>query len=130
MIDNGASRRTALHEAAIDGTTEELAAALMACDINAVDVNGCTALWLAVSVKNVPAVRKLLESGADTEIADHYGNAPLWPATFRSRGDPTLVRLLLDYGADPDHCNLHGKSPRDLTTIIANYDLSQFFVDV
>jgi hypothetical protein len=31
------------------------------------------------------------------------------------------------YGADPDHTNNAGKSPRMLASTIANFDLSQFF---
>ena len=68
----------------------------------------------------------LLANGADIEVADRYGNTALWAALFRS-DDGATIRLLLHAGADPDHFNHAGRSPRTLADTVTNIDLKQYF---
>lgn len=120
-------RRTVLHEAATDGDADAVAAALASgAPIDAVDYRGLTALALSAINSNAVAAHLLLEAGANTEIADRYGNTPLWAAVFNARGDATIVRLLREAGADPDHVNEAGRTPRILTETIAGQEMLGF----
>lgn len=71
-------------------------------DVNAKAARGGTALLVACSRESHEApyskAKLLLEKGADVNAADEDGNSPLTRAC--SRGDPSLVKLLLDNGAD------------------------------
>lgn len=96
-------------------------------DINLQDNNGWTALHFAAQKQSLPAVKKLLELGANLELKDTYGNTPLFRAVFCSKGDGKIITLMLENGANPDSENEHGVSPRSLASTIANYDIEQFF---
>ena len=69
----------------------------------------------------------LLDAGAPVDPVDAWGNTPLFRAVFNAKGDPAIVRRLVSAGADPDHVNASGRSPRALAGMIANYDTSGFF---
>ncbi|KAH6975561.1 ankyrin repeat-containing domain protein [Ilyonectria destructans] len=56
------------------------------------------ALISAINHSNEQETRRLLESGADTEVIDDVGSTPLQLAALR--GSATIVRLLLDHKAD------------------------------
>ncbi|NKI91866.1 ankyrin repeat protein [Hymenobacter sp. 1B] len=91
------------------------------------DRNGWTALHVAVQGHAVDMAALLLAAGATVDVADAYGNTPLWRATFESRGRGEMLRLLLAHGANPDQPNASGVSPRQLPQTIANFDVKQFF---
>jgi uncharacterized protein len=125
---SGPAARTSLHEAAIDGGSSEVREAIEAGgDIDARDRDGNTALFLAATNHSVDALLTLLAAGADTEVENTHGNTPLWAATFFSRGDGTLIEALLAHGANADHLNHSGNTPRRLAKTVANYDLERFF---
>ncbi|MCJ1378245.1 hypothetical protein MMC17_001342 [Xylographa soralifera] len=78
-------------------------------DVNAVNQEGTTSLWLAISALNVEAVAKLLLWKADPNIADLHGNTPLkrlWLDHFKELAGThhchyqDICSLLLDAGAD------------------------------
>lgn len=120
--------RSELHDAAIDGDGDAVRRALAGgAPIDATDYRGMTALAMAATHNNSSAAAALLEAGASTEIPDRYGNTALWAAVFNSRGDATIVRLLRAAGADPDHVNAAGRTPRELAATIANYDTAFLF---
>lgn len=76
---------------------------------------GNTALHLACQQGWLDASRLLVEAGAPVDAIDAYGNTPLWRAVFAfPGGDPALIRLLLEAGADPDRKNYSDRSPRDM----------------
>ncbi|MBN2415237.1 ankyrin repeat domain-containing protein [bacterium] len=60
---------------------------------------GETALLSAIKHDNMPAVRFLLENGADPDKADWLGETPLMAAA--KLGRLGMMRLLVDKGADP-----------------------------
>ena len=77
------------------------------------DTQGRTALgWAAPYPFMVDGVRALLESGASVDALDDKGRTPLWHAV-ENMIEPS-VRLLVAAGADPDHPDAEGESPRAL----------------
>jgi ankyrin repeat protein len=96
-------------------------------DVDAQDNGGFAPLHFAAQDFRVAAAKSLLRKGAQVNLSDKYGNTPLWRAVFDSRGRGELIKLLLEFGADPLIKNKSGISPLDLANKIANYDLKQFF---
>jgi len=90
------------------------------------DRNGWTALHFAAQAYAVEMAALLILSGATVDLADNFGNTPLWRAVFESRGQGAMLHLLLTNGANPDQPNNSGISPRQLAETIANFDVKQF----
>lgn len=84
-------------------------------DVNAIDGWGRTALFYAVEANNVDVAVLLLKFGANPNIATSdrrvqgpttWRNSPhgsLWE--YQSYRDPTMTRILLEHGADPNYRN-------------------------
>jgi ankyrin repeat protein len=68
---------------------------------------GC--LLDAVRRGDVQEVARLLAAGADPNVKDLYGDAPLHIAAEQCRAD--LAELLLRHGADPNAKNVRGETP-------------------
>jgi hypothetical protein len=73
-----------------------------------VDENGQTLVHHAVKLKNVFMLKCLLETGADPNIQDNYGNMPLFYTKIHRDGE--TLKLLLKYGADPLVINKNGQT--------------------
>lgn len=87
-----------------------------------------TPLHIAIfyNLKNIS--NYLLELGAEVNVQDGNGNTPLSEAIFKYNGDDDfLIKLLLNYGADPEIKNYHGVSARELANTIADTDVAKFF---
>ena len=72
-------------------------------DPNAKDLGGQTAVYAAVSGRESGSwdcLRKLLEAGADPNVVDDAGDAPLLHALWSKSEVP--VKMLLEAGADPN----------------------------
>ena len=79
----------------------DLAAVATALD-NGADINeldGVTALYIAVEAGNIDLAKLLIDRGADVNLPVKFKRTPLYAAAFG--GFPDLVKLLLDSGADP-----------------------------
>jgi len=68
---------------------------------------GRTLLMLAVLNMNYPSVKTLLELGADPNLQDFgYGDSPLMAAVAlenpETGSDPGFLKILLEYGRDPN----------------------------
>src|SRR6266581_3809228 len=61
--------------------------------------DGTTPLHLAVLSNDLPAVQRLLQSGANPSAANRYGVTPLSLAA--ANGNAAIVEALLKAGADP-----------------------------
>lgn len=96
-------------------------------DLNHRDKMGWSALHYAVQNKFVSIIEKLINSIVNIEVKDDYGNTPLWRATFESKGDGEIIKILLDHGANPNNKNDSEISPKELAENIANYNVKQFF---
>lgn len=67
-------------------------------DLNNVDLDGYTALYLAVISNNLGLARKLLEVGADPNYQLFFGRTVLHTATLRH--NTAMSELLLEFNAD------------------------------
>ncbi|MBA3003519.1 MAG: ankyrin repeat domain-containing protein [Desulfurivibrio sp.] len=98
-----ATGKTILMQAAAQGFEEGVDHVLVKAGIDAVNSatdDGTTALHCAIAPGNPVIVARLLDFGADPNVADHDGRTPLWLATHRE--DVRIAALLLDYKADPN----------------------------
>ncbi|KAJ4165923.1 hypothetical protein LMH87_007526 [Akanthomyces muscarius] len=77
--------------------------------LNQVDLEGRTALSVAVKLSREEVVIYLLEAGANVEIADNLGRTPLHVAA--KEGNIAMVRLLLHAGADVNTACKDGDTP-------------------
>jgi len=107
---------TALHYAVAENNVDMVALLLEHdADVIVQDGDGKTALHYAIEYKLPGVAEMMLEKNPKVVgIADKFGNEPLWTAAFNAGGNYELVRLLLRYGADPDHRNNVNLSPRDI----------------
>jgi uncharacterized protein len=105
-----------LHQAAVAGRADEVARLLaQGADATAVDATLRTPLHAACQQGHLEAARVLVAAGARIDARDSFGNTPLWRAVFAFQGgEPELIRLLLEAGADPDSKNNSDRSPRDM----------------
>ena len=121
--------RTPLIHACIAGENKILDLFLDArADVNWADGTGSTALHFASQNRDCKMASKLLANGAMIEAEDNNGNSPLSNAVFYAQGDSRIINLLLDHGADPEHSNNFGMTPKSLADSIANYDYSHLFM--
>jgi len=68
--------------------------------VNLTDATGNTLVMLAAYHGHAAAVTALAARGADVDRVNDHGQSPLAGAVFK--GEPDVVRALLDAGADPD----------------------------
>ncbi|WP_152439511.1 MULTISPECIES: ankyrin repeat domain-containing protein [unclassified Marinobacter] len=111
--------RTPLIYASFSGNLEILQWLIhQGAQLDVQDRNGFCALHAASQNGHVKVLEVLLRSGANPNLTDAHGNGPLWTATIKSRGDDSVPSLLIHHGADPDHMNNAGKSPKDAMALI------------
>ena len=126
MTDQGG--RSELHYAALEGDIERVRQLLAeGSDPNEADLQGFAPLHFAAQSYKPRVVALLLESGAEVDHANGFGNSALGLAVFYSGGRAEVIERLLEAGADPDRANNAGISPRSLAGQIVNYDIEQFF---
>ena len=106
----------------VSGFSVELAGG---ADINAPGPEGMTPLHIAADRGNVEIARTLLDSGAEIDPINVWGNTPLWVAIMkqnRTCPDGSMIRLLLDGGADPTRTEQpEGNSPQVMVHRIAGF---------
>jgi ankyrin repeat protein len=119
------SGRVPLHYAALFGDlhrAQELVDG--GIDVRIDDHDGQTPLHYAAQGCSVAVAELLLANGARVDDEDMDGNTPLWCATLRTRGEGPIVRLLLGHGANPNHRNHEGRTPRELAKALGGVDLA------
>jgi uncharacterized protein len=78
-------------------------------DLETRDAKGYTALILSAYHGHDPAVRLLIEAGANPCAADQRGNTALMGALFK--GELAISRMLMKAACDPNHRNHAGQTP-------------------
>lgn len=113
-----------LHQAIVHGR-KEITTLLLAqgIDVNAADGTGATPLHFCGVYRRADLAQELIAHHADVNRLDKYGNGPLWAAVFNARGDCSVVRLLVEHGADPNHVNNAGRSPIDMAKRLSDIEL-------
>jgi hypothetical protein len=94
---------------------------------NAADSQGWTALHFTAPDHDIPIVRSLLAAGADADPVEVTGTTPPWQSVMRSRRDPSVIRDLVQRGADALRKNRSGVSPIDLARSIRYQDAVDLF---
>ena len=87
-------------------------------NVNIQDRGGYSALHFAAQERLVAIGKLLLEYNADLELRDKYGNTPLWTALMNSRQYLSIVKLLLDKGANLHNINGVGRTPKQMIDAI------------
>ena len=80
-------------------------------DINEVVELGETPLHVSAAATYIPAVRLLLERGADVDPRDINGSTPLARYMHTPDPDPDVVALFLGYGSDVNAKDNNGRTP-------------------
>lgn len=95
-----------IHRAVMDNDAAMFDAELTdGTDINTPGPEDMTPLHIAADRGNVEFAKALLDAGASVDSINVWGNTPLWMAVMkqsRTCPDGSMVRLLLDHGADPN----------------------------
>ena len=110
-----AQGRSALHQAALAGHTDIIAALLAAgADVHARDAVGRTPWLDAARGGSLAAVNALAEAGALTSVVDAQQRNALMLACTAESLPAALVRRLLELGVDPAQADLEGRRAVDL----------------
>lgn len=104
-----------MHAILVESCSEDIVSALIraGADVNAKD-NGqqWTPLAFAARDGKLRICELLLESGAEIDSIDLFGNTPLWRAVFGSKHE--VVNFLVQQGANLDRPNRRGVTPRSI----------------
>jgi len=129
----------AMHQAAAEGLPELLAETLQHAHPDALGGSYVTALMRAVDRRRTECARMMLEHGANPDIG-YQGPYWLWvSACSTGRGtpmhtavlnsDPAMLRLLVQYGADPDIRDAKDETPLHLTAHVEDESLFKQLLD-
>ena len=92
-----------------------------ACDINAIDKDGNTALMFAIQSQNFALVKQMIANGADVNRSNSVGYCPLVVAVM---GEMTaVVALLIENGAVVDESNVWIKKSIDFANNQGFYEI-------
>ena len=83
-------------------------------DVNVVESDGDTALWIATTESSLEVMKELLSKGANPNVQARGGDTPLHLAA--SNGLPDRAELLLQYGATTTIRNTQGQTPLEIVT--------------
>ena len=97
-----------LIEAARRGDLPSVRLLLAKSDVNATDVNGSTALHVAVEGNGIEIAQLLIAAGANTKAISRYGVAPLLLAA--TKGNARMIEQLLEAGADANTSSPEGQT--------------------
>ena len=94
-------------------------------DLNQKNSSGYTPLMLAVYNGQSDFCEALLRLGACVESVDNMKNSVLMAASFK--GNLEIIKLLLDYGANPLQKNLSSMNAYDWAKMFGRNEVSKFY---
>jgi ankyrin repeat protein len=104
-----AASRSDVADAVMNGNRAALQALLQQkADVNAVQIDGATALHWAVYRDEVDVARLLIKAGAKVDAANREGITPLYMASLYGNGE--MLKTLLSAGADAKQKGPHGET--------------------
>ena len=86
-------------------------------DLNALNADGCNALWLACYNGSHELIERLIAAGINIDQQNGNGASALMYVSSNSK--PDLVKLLLEKGANPNLRNFDDSSALDLAASLA-----------
>ena len=90
---------------------------LFGAEPNYAEPFGWSALLVAAKLGNLPAVRMLIEAGADPNLQTTEVVGLMTPLMYAARnGSPELIRYLIDAGADTSTRNWQGQTAVDIAS--------------
>lgn len=117
-----------LYEIVLNNDIDEVKQVISDCDVNEQEEEtGYTALHYCAQNRYIDIAKVLIDSGANVDIKDVYGNTPLFKAVFFSKGKTEMIQLLIEAGANPDTKNNSGVSPKELAESIGSFDVTECF---
>jgi len=123
--------RTPLMHAALAEDADPAVVTLLierGADVNAVDdQRGWSALQFAAQSQKASVVRALLDAGAEVDQADTDRNTPLWNSTMTAGRDLSVIRELVQHGANPKRQNRYGVSASSLARSVGRDDIEAVF---
>jgi uncharacterized protein len=124
--------RNELLNQVINNDLKKVEELLKSCsDVNIQDDNGWTSLHFAFQNYSKEMVELLLGNKVNPNLQDFNGNTAMSIALFNCKGKNNgIIKLLLDYNADPYIKNNYGVSAIDLAQQVTNFDLKVFFPDI
>lgn len=121
--------RTALINAVIENQTDFIYWLVEnRANVNIQDRIGYSVLHYTAQNIHVELTKYLLDNGTDPNLQDIHGNTALWTAIFNAKlsaDKQGVVNLLLEFGANPDLINKHGKTPRNMYQRLHNEDIPE-----
>lgn len=99
-------------------------------DPNNMDVTGRTPLLHAVDSHNIPCLRIILEAGGHpnpTMPTGIFRSSPLTAAGFA--GMPEMLKMLLDFEANPNACNPEGLTALHSVARTQNVDCARLLLE-
>jgi ankyrin repeat protein len=97
-------------------------------DVNATDNDQkWTALHFAARDQKEDHVRVLLDAGASVDAVDVFGNTPLWRASSEQSPKLSVLKALVDHGANPFRKSNYGVAPIDIAHQKQRADIAELF---
>jgi len=96
-------------------------------DVNKPEVDGSTPLQWAVYEGDVAEVERLINAGADVDLANNYGVTPMQLAS--EVGNAPILKLLLEAGADADSPTADGQTALLAVARTGNLAAAQILLD-
>ena len=88
-------------------------------DLNALNADGCNALWLACYNGSHELIERLIAAGVNIDQQNGNGNGTSALMYVSSNSKPDLVKLLLEKGANRNLRNFDDSSALDLAASLA-----------
>ena len=127
FISNFALAQQNIFDVARFGTVDEVKQ-LMAINtdtINSIEHSGYSPLVLACYRGSDDVAKFLIENVCEIDGSSNYGT-PLMAAVYKSREN--LVKVLLDFGANPDIADVNGTSPMHYAVIMRNTKIIELLI--